>query len=369
MHTENKITFGRWETVNLLIDLICTKCILYYVRMLNHHAATASWIMSLYLSVVIIIVFAVLISLYKKFEGEDIIEISETAGGKPLKIIVGLIITTVLLFLMMSMMREFSEEIKTISLPTSPLIFIMMLFLIGAVVGSFLGIEAIIRYHAIMVPVITVIYLLIIIGVIPHMDINNIYPILGSGAKKIFADGLLKISVYGELLILFLLPPFIKSYKSLRSSGFIALGISSFILGISALAYTMVVPYPKNLQSFLPIYQLTKLVRFGRSFQRIEAAFVFIWAMIILLYVTTIFYFTIYAFSRAMGLKYIRPLILPFALILLSISFIPEGLSDAVRIEEMIMGSWLWIAIFAAVGLIFIAASIRSKKRRREDEV
>jgi hypothetical protein len=245
----------------------------------------------------------------------------------------------------------------------------MMLFLIGAVVGSFLGIEAIIRYHAIMVPVITVIYLLIIIGVIPHMDINNIYPILGSGAKKIFADGLLKISVYGELLILFLLPPFIKSYKSLRSSGFIALGISSFILGISALAYTMVVPYPKNLQSFLPIYQLTKLVRFGRSFQRIEAAFVFIWAMIILLYVTTIFYFTIYAFSRAMGLKYIRPLILPFALILLSISFIPEGLSDAVRIEEMIMGSWLWIAIFAAVGLIFIAASIRSKKRRREDEV
>lgn len=368
MQTANRTTFGKWETINLLIDLICTKCIIYYVRMLNHHAATASWIMSLYLSLVIIIVFAVLISLYKKFEGKDIIEISETAGGKPLKIIVGMIITVVLLFLAMSTMREFSEEIKTISLPASPLLFIMMLFLIGAIVGSLLGIEAIIRYHAIMVPVITAIYLLIIIGVILHMDINNIYPILGSGAKSIFVDGLLKISVYGELLILFLLPPFIKSYNSLRSSGFTALIISSFILGISALAYTMVVPYPKNLQSFLPIYQLTKLVRLGRSFQRIEAAFVFIWAMIVMLYVTTIFYFMIYAFSRTMGLKYVRPLILPFALILLSVSFIPEGLSDVVRIEEMVMNSWLWIFIFAAVGLILLIASLRSKKRRHEDE-
>ncbi len=363
MQTGDKIAFGKWETVTLLVDLICTKSILYYVRMLNQHAATAGWILSLYLSIVIIIVFAVLMLLYKKFEGKDIIEISETAGGKPLKIIIGLIITAMLFFFAMSVMREFTEEMRTISLPKSPLFFVMMFFIVGAALGSFLGIEAIVRYHAIMIPIISVAVVLIIIGIIPHMDITNIYPILGSGPKSIFVDGLPKISVYGELIILFLLPPFIREYKSCRASGFIALIISSLTLGIAAFTYTMVVPYPENLQPFLPIYQMTKLINYGRFFQRIEAVFVLIWAMAVLLYVTTVFYFMIYAFSKAMGLRYIRPLILPFTLILFSVSFIPSGLSDVVQFKEMIMNNVLWIALFVAVGLIFAVASLRSKKK------
>lgn len=366
MQMQNKISFGRWEAVTLLINLICTKLFLYFARMTVEDAGTAGWIMTVYISLLALIMYVVLIKLFKKYEGKDILDIAEIAGGKLFKIIAGLVVSGSLFYLTSVVLREFSEDMKVVSLPVSPLSYIMIFFIIGVVAASYLGVEAILRYHAIVVPVIAAGFILILLGAIPKMDYTNILPVLGNGADSIFGKGFFRVSVFGELMVLFLLPPFLGGYKNVKVVGYVAIGFSSVFLISGSLAYILTFPYPSNMESFLPIYQLARIISFGRFFQRIEAVFVFIWAMAAFIYLTATFYFMVYAFTKTAGLKYMRPLIIPFAVMVYCVAFIPENLMSVIKIETQFINNTIWIVTFVFIGLIMAIANLR-KQRKKED--
>ena len=364
MQMQNRISFGKWEAVTLLINLICTKLFLYYARMTVEDAGTAGWILTIYISLLVLIIYIILIKLLKKFENKDILDIAEIAGGKPLKIVTGLVITSVLFFLTTAVLREFSEDMKVVSLPTSPLSYIMIFFIIGVVVGSFLGLEAIMRYHAIIVPVIATGYIIILLGVIPQMDFTNLLPILGNGSYNVFGKGFFRVSIYSELLVLFLLPPFLGSYKNVRAVGYIAIGFSSVFLIGGSLVYILTFPYPSNLESFLPVYQMARLINLGGFFQRIESMFVFIWAMAAFIYLTAAFYFMVYTFAKTTGLKYVRPLILPFAVMVFSAAFIPQNLVTVIKMKTQFFSIPALLLTFAFIGLILIIANLRKHDKK-----
>ncbi|MEN6313011.1 MAG: endospore germination permease [Clostridiaceae bacterium] len=366
MKMQNKVSFGRWEAVTLLINLISTKLFLYFARMTVEDAGTAGWIMTIYICLVTAIVYMALISLFKKFDGKDILDIAEYTGGKPLKIFTGLLITSVLFYSTTAVLREFSEDMKVVSLPSSPLSYIIIFFIIGVVAGSYLGIEAILRYHAIIVPIIATGYIFILLGAIPQMDLTNILPILGNGLNSIFMKGFFRISVFGELMIIFLLPPFLGSYKNVRSVGYISIAFSSVFLISGSLTYILTYPYPSGLESFLPIYQMARLINLGRFFQRIEALFVFIWAMAAFIYLTATFYFMVYTFSKSAGLKYMRPMIFPFAILVFSAAFVPKNLMEVINIETQYFGKMAWIATFIFTFIILAAANLRKKSEKEK---
>lgn len=365
MRMQNKISFGKWEAVTLLINLICTKLFLNFSRMTVEDAGTAGWIMTIFVCLISLIIFAFLMKQYKNFDGKDILDVAEFAGGKPLMVLVGMILTGIFFYLTVIVIREFSEDMKVISLVSSPLSYVMFFFIIGVIIGSFFGIEAILRYHAIVVPIIAAGYILILLGAIPQMDITNITPILGTGLSDIFGKGLFRISIFGELLILFLLPPFLGSNKNVRTVGFITLGFSSFFFISGSLAYILTFPYPSNMEPFLPIYQMARVIQLGRFFQRIESVFVFIWAMAALLYLTSTFYFMVYTFSKASGLKYMRPLILPFAVIVFSAAFIPPNLIAVIQIETSFFNKIVWVASLTFIGVILMIANLRKRNKKR----
>ena len=365
MQMQDKISFGNWEAAMLLTNLICAKIFLYYTRMTAEDAGTAAWILSVYISLLALIMFMVLIKLFRKFEGRDILDIAEIAGGKPLKIITGLVLTGVLLYLSVAFLREFTEEMKVVSLPTSPLSYIMFFFIIGVVVGSYLGIEAILRYNAIIVPVITVGFIAILIGVIPQIDLTNLFPLLGNGPYSIFGKGFFRVSVFAELVILFLMPPFLGNYKNVKRVGYIAIGLSSAFFIAGSMMYILTFPYPSNLESFLPIYQMARLINLGRFFQRIEAVFVFIWAMAAFIYLAATFYFMVYAIAKTSGLKYMRPLIFPFAVIVYSAAFIPQNLITVINFKTHFFNKTAWLVTFVFTGLIMAIANLRKDVKRR----
>lgn len=366
MKMENRICFGKWEAVTLLLNLICTKLFLYFARMTVEDAGTAGWILTIYISLLSFLLFSILARFMRKFEGKDLIDIAGIAGGKPVRMITGLIVTITLFYLSATVLREFAEDMKVVSLPASPISYIMIIFIIGVIAGSFLGIEAIMRYHAIIVPIIAVGFLIIILGVVPKMDLTNVLPIMGNGAYDIFGKGFFKISAFGELLILFLLPPFLGGHKNVRTVGYAAIGFSSFFLITGSLAYILTFPYPSNLESVLPVYQLTRLINLGRFFQRIEAVFVFIWAMAAFIYLTAVFYFMVYTFAKTAGLKYMRPLILPFGIMVFSAAFIPRNVMTVVSMNTQFFNKTAWLVTFVFTGAIIVIANLR-KHSEKED--
>lgn len=364
MQMQNKIKFGKWEAITLLINLICTKIFLFYPRMTVEDAGTAGWIISIFSSVITFILFFIFMKLHTRFENKDIVDIAEHLGGKPLKIIIGMIIAGIALLLVIIVIREYSEDMKVISLPLSPLSFIMIFFIVGTVLGSMLGLEAIVRLNAIVVPVISVAYIVILLGVIPQMELNNIFPILGTGMRNILGNGLFRVSVFAELLAIFLLPPFLGDNKKVRGTGYIALGISSVFLLISSLAYILTFSYPSNLEPFNPIYQMARLINLGRFFQRIESMFVFIWAMAALLYITSLFYLAVYVIAKSSGLKYMRPLIMPLAVIVFSAAFLQPDLISTIEIKTNYIYKSVGIGFFVIFALVMALAHLRGRTKK-----
>jgi hypothetical protein len=219
------------------------------------------------------------------------------------------------------------------------------------------------------VPVIAVCYLAILVGVIPEMNFNNIFPILGTGVNSIIMKGLYRVSIFVELLAVLLLPPFLGDNRKVRSTGYIALSLSTVFLTLSSFAYILAFPYPGNLEPFLPIYQMARLINLGRFFQRIESLFVFIWAFAALLYITVAFYLMVYVVAKSVGLKYLRPIILPMMVIVYSAIFLPPNLISTIVLKTEIIYKIVGAGAFIFFALILMLANLRKQGRKGGSEV
>jgi spore germination protein (amino acid permease) len=368
MKMESKITFGKWEAVTLLINMICTKVFLNFPRTVAESAGTASWILVLYVSIITFGLFFIISKLYSRFEGKDLLDIGEHAAGKAGLIITGLTILVFLIYITSVILREFAEDMKIIIFTVSPISFVTLIFLAGMIAGAYFGIEAIVRFHAIIVPIIATGYLIIIIAVLPLGDYTNLLPILGNGALEIFGKGFMKISFFSELLLLFLIVPFIKTNKNFKNIGYAALGFSTFFLLLSAPVFISIIPYPTSLESFLPIYQLARLINYGRFFQRIESLFVLIWAAAAMLYLTTSFFFIVYVFKKTFKLEYYKPLIIPFAIIIFTLSLLPQNLTTVVKLETKYFRNISWIVTFGFTIVLLIIARAVKRKLKKENK-
>ncbi|MGI6778004.1 MAG: GerAB/ArcD/ProY family transporter [Acetivibrionales bacterium] len=361
-----EIIFGKWEGISTVVLAICTQIFLNMPRVVAEAAGTAGWILTAYVSIIALVLFTFITRLYSRFEGMDILEISEFAGGKALKIIAGTIIFLYLIFDVSIVLREFSENMKIISLSVSPISFVMLFFLAGMITGAYAGIEGIVRVAAIAVPLIIVGYIIIAVGVLQFNDFSRIMPWFGLGTDKIFLEGLGKISIFSGIIVIFFIAPFLKINRNFKRVGYIGLLMSALFLILSALVYLIIFPYPSATENFLPIYQLARTINYGRFFQRVESVFLFLWAIAALLYLTLSFFFILYVFAETFNIKYYKPLIIPFSIIVFTLSIIPPNLLTAIELDTKYLMNYAWIVAFGLTILILLMAGFKKNRAIKE---
>lgn len=365
---KSRIVFGRWESIAMLLNSICMQIFLNFPRVMAESAATAGWLLVIYISLLALAGFALIAKLYDRFGGKDILDIAEYAGGNPVRIVTGVIIIVHIITVISLTLREFGEDMKVIALVTSPISFVEFFFLVGMVVGAFLGLEAIVRLHAVVIPIVIAGYTTIILGVFPYSDLNNLLPILGTGWKEILLHSSSRVSTYSALILLYLITPFLRTNKNLRTVGLWVVGLACFFLTSSVVVFLSVMPFPIAVESFLPIYHLARLISFGRFFQRIESLFVHIWAVSALLYLSTGFFFMLHVFRKTFNLEYYKPLVIPFAILVFNISLLPESLMETIHFEGVYFRNFSWMVTFGLVIVILLMANMKKSRKIREEK-
>lgn len=364
----NKITIGAWAAVALLVNLMSTQVILGFPRAMSETAGTAGWMIPVYVTAIILLVFTVIFKLYQKFEGMDLLDVAEAAGGKVVKIIVGVLFLIYLVPIIAIILREFTEDMKVIILPTTPISMVTVFFLSGMAVSAYLGLEALVRFAAIAVPLIIAGFLIITLGAAPHYELSNLFPILGTGVWNILGKGFLKTSIFSGLSLIFFLVPFIKTHENLRKVGYAAIIITGLMFTWGALSFLLAYSYPIALERFLPIYQLARLIDYGRFFQRVESIFVLIWGASALISLSAGFFFILHICKRTFSLRYYRPLIPSFAVLVFTLSLVPGNVIEVERLENSVLRNYLWTITLAVPFMTLLIASIRSKNRRKAGE-
>jgi hypothetical protein len=209
------------------------------------------------------------------------------------------------------------------------------------------------------VPIIFIGFFITIFGVSPFYDVNNLFPVLGNGIKPLLGKGFLLISNFSGITILFLINPFLKTHKSFKIVGYSSIIISGVLFFLSVLCYLLVYPSTLAIENFLPIYQISRLMEYGRFFQRIESIFVLIWASSALLYLSAVFFLVIHVFQKTFRLEYYRPLIWPFIIIIFAISLIPPNLVDVIILESSYFRKFIWIMVFIMPIVLLLIARLR----------
>lgn len=365
---EKKTKIGNFEAACILLNLLASKIVLDFPRNISEDAGTAAWLMILLDSIAVYLIFMLTSRLYKKFAGNDILGVGEIALGEFGRIITGIIYIVQLMYVTHVILRQFAEDIKVISLTSTPVSIVIMMFTIGMTVGAYLGIETISRLHALAIPVLSTAFILILLFNIPRYDVSRLAPWFGLGINVIVEKGIINLSSFSELVSIFFLAPFLKKKNSYDRIGRYAIFFSGLFFVLAALCYLMMYQYPTSTEFFLPVYQMSRAIRIGRFFTRIESAFILIWASCAYLYLSSTLYFITYVFQRTFNLKYRKPLIVPFIVLLFALSLVPENLYSTLQIEVQIYRIFAWITtlIFPVILLLIASARIRLNKRKEE---
>ncbi len=358
-----KIRFGKIEAVFMLINIMSIQIFLGFPRRMAEVGGTAGWMVPLYTLLLSLILFFIISKLYTNFEGKDIIDIAQIAGGTFGRVLVGLIFLANYFFILPIILRMFSENVKIFALVQSPISFVLMFFIIGMIIASYLGIEAIVRIASIIVPIVAVGFIVVILGNVKYFDVSKLLPILGNGPYEIFIGAIPRISIFSGFSTLYFIAPFIGKNKEFKTIGNLSLILSGVIMTIGALVYLLVVPYPTSTENLLAYLHLARYVNYGRFFQRIESVFVLTWCLAGLAYLSVGLFFIVYIIKKTFSLEYYRPLIIPTAVILFTICLIPQSLMASINLEGDIYRKYSWlIAFILPIAVLLLAKFVKRKK-------
>jgi len=259
-----------WFFALLFISKILFADIGDYVK----NCGSAGYILTAAAGVFALVLFVLIIRLA---DGEtDIIESAGKTFGKWGMRVTGVIITLLLVAQSGIMIRVYTDIISSIVLPESSDVFIM-LFLVAAVFfAAFAGTGTLAAYSYVAGIIFVITLAVILVLNIPNYDVTNIYPLLGKGITGISA-GVGAVGVYSDMLLLFLVAPYLTEKASVKKGGIISIVISAIVITVTTLSYIMTVEYPFSSSLTLPVLEIAFDVNLDIVFQRAEGLFFFLW--------------------------------------------------------------------------------------------
>lgn len=286
MKMERNSCFGGWETgcviANLLIYRIFTQVPLTFTR----YAGPAAFLSALVSAGLGLILIWLLLEIIKRNSGRNLIDIAGMALGRFGRYVVFALIMVYALLSAIFTLQEFSELIKLIAFPKSPIWYVKLFLIVAGLSGAFLGLRATVRVHRIFVPALIGITLLVVFSAMEYGTINNVFPILGKGTEGVLRGGISGTLLYSDIILILLLNPFRGDFRKLKRTTLGALA-ASLLVGITvvfALSFTF--PYPSSEELHFPVYSLLKEVWYGRFFQRIDVVYMFFISVCSMLYLS-----------------------------------------------------------------------------------
>jgi len=365
----NKV-FGKHEAVFLTVNLITARFFIGLQMDINRITGTAAWLHITYRYALAFLIFAALLWLFRPFEKGDLLDAAETALGKFGKTAAGLVLAIFFIIKTAITLRYFTENLIAIMLNNSPYVFVAAFFVIAMSAAAYKGFLNIGRLAAVFVPVIITFSLLVLAAVFQFYNPRNLLPILGNGLRDNFTEGFLRVDLYSELIVLFILAPEMADGR--REFGrvcFTSLLVSFIIALLFTLSFNMLVSYPADAKFTFPIYETARLVRIGPFGQRLEVLATFAWNFSLLLYFSAGLSVTTKLIRKALDIDFSKPLIPVCAMIIFLLSvyfhFSPEKWRQGTNMEDFwSKASWVVFPVLPAA-LLLLARMRKSTNNKQ----
>lgn len=294
---------GKIEAIALLVLIIINQIILNLADYIIINTGSSAWINVIYTSIIAILVCLLIYKLFKPFNNSDILDISRFLGGKFLEIVVGVLYILFFLFISFSALRYFVNSLKLIYFTSTPLVFLLLLFLIPIIFINKYGIKVITKVNLIFMPILLFSILLVFFSTIKGLVPQRIFPLLGYGVNKTFFEGITNVFAFSNISYLYFLIPQLKDQNDFKKIAIVSTIISSLILLLNVVCLLLFFSFIYETDEMLTLYILSRRIEYGNFLQRIDALFIFFWIVSMLTYLSIIFSYTLYIFKKLTKIK------------------------------------------------------------------
>lgn len=271
------VKIEKTEAILLILIVMINKILLNIPKEIIRQSQTGTPINLIYTTILAILITLLICKLFKKFPNEDIIEISEYIGKKPLKILVGSLFILLFTIIIITVIYEFSNLLQLIYFPNTPEYLMFIIFLSCMGVANKIGFKAIVKTNGVIIPIILLSLIIIFFGTFEDLNFTRLNPILGTNIKNTFLKGSLNIFGYGGLLYLFFILPFLKNKNEFKKIALTSIIISGLFLIFTTIILLSIFPFIINSEEIMSMYLLTRSIELGKFLQRTDAIFIFLW--------------------------------------------------------------------------------------------
>ncbi|NLC87810.1 MAG: GerAB/ArcD/ProY family transporter [Clostridiaceae bacterium] len=294
----------------------------------------------------------------------DLFDISEVLGGKVLKNILGIIFIVYILLSSSIFLRNFCECLQIVYYPSTNIIFVILFFIIAICIVNHLQFNASLKANLIFVPFVLISIIFLFCANLRYFTPQRIFPILGNGLFDTFILGIGNIYALNGVVFIYFLPPLLKEPEKLKKIAISSVCISSAYLILSVSIILFMFPFFTGIDEIIPLYTAATYVEFGSFFQRLESIFLLIWIIAFSCYLSIVNKFAMLLFKKITNIKHSKPLIFPFAIIILAISLIPKNYAIS-KFYEVHIYRYFMIGVVFVLGIVVLALSYFKEKKKK----
>lgn len=213
--------------------------------------------------------------------------------------------------------RIYADMLITAFLTETPLLFLVGAFVIASAAAAYAGIEVIGRAADLLFPIYLLMIITSLLMPLPLLQVMlyNLEPVLARGCGPVLRGAITPAVIVVQFLVLTMLVPSTNEPKRALRSAMAALAGSSAILVPITILTTVVLGPHKGMRTVFPFFTMVRGIALSEFVERVEALAVFAWGFGLFVEVAIYLYCGARGFSQVLGLKNYRPLILPMAVI------------------------------------------------------
>ena len=360
--TNSKISVP--EAISVILIVLVAHTLVSLPKGLLNVTGSATIINLLYVGIIMFFLVLLIVKLFKDFGGQDIVDIANFLGGPVFQKIIGMIFIFYFIFSNSILLRNFCECLKTVYYPMTSLFFILLTFIIALCISNNFGFSVTAKINLIFLPIIFVSILFIFFANNENLSFENLTPILGNGLFDTFITGIGNLGAFGGIVFLYFIPPYLKEPKKLKKVAMLSIVLSIIYLIICVAIILLTFTFLLKVDEIMPLYSAARYIEFGSFFQRLESILLLIWIIGMTCYFSITLHIVMNIFKKITNIRNTKPLLITFALLMLSISLLPKNYAISKFLETdvypyLVIG----IGMFLSTAILILAYfKVRIKK-------
>ncbi len=353
---------GKIEAVALILIVVINEIVLNIPNIIILPTDSGSSINIIFVSILAVIFTYIICKLLKPFLGQDILDVSDYVGGRTLKTIIGILFILFFIITVSLSVSFFANFIKSVYFNSSPIVFILLFFLVPALFANKFGLKAISGVNLIFIPVIifTLIFLLVFSS--NNFNIERLFPLFGNSLFDTFVLGSTNIFAFSGLAYLYFMPSLLKDVKDFKKVSMVSIILSAICLIFSIISLMLSFPALSNTDETVSLYLLTRMIKFGYFIERLDAIFIFIWIISLISFLSLTFFYILKIFKKISKIEDSNELVYSLGFITLGNCLAFKNISIIKFLARVVCKYYALILIFGISFAILIIANIKYKK-------